>query len=641
MTVRPYRVALVSMPFAPIKQPSLQIGLLKGLLDQRGIEAHTFHLNLDMAQRLGYRPYDVLIDMAIPPIAEWLTSPSAFGEVGDETEFVRTWKMAFNHVAERTGWSEADLLRLRHEGIPAFLDACMAEVPWGEYDMVGFSSTFLQHLMSLALARRIKEAHPHVQIVIGGVNVSEPVGREHFKAWTWLDHMCLAEGNALVDLVERLRDGTLGEGVPGFLSRRDGEILDPGYAPLCTDMDSVPDPDYDEYFERVKRLGFNYQQEFPDSMTSLPFEASRGCWWGDKRQCTFCGLGIIGRSFRSRSPEKVLEQLDRLSRRYRTWTFGAVDSIMDPRYVDELFGTIAREGYAFRLGFMVRASLSPRQLCTVSNGGAFSIQPGFESLSSLVLKQMHKGTNGLHNVNILKWARHLGLHIQWNLLTRIPGETAEDYAHMLRNMRRIIHLEPPECCVPIWLQRCSVYFQEPEAHGVRNIRPFPYYASLYPPGTVEPDRIATYFECDMDGTLRAEETRPLRDFVDAWRERWRQSPLPDLFYYKGVDRMQVIDTREPGAPQVRLLGRIQSLVLEACEERPQSRAAICRRLAPVLDATILEGMVDRSLECLVMWGIVLEEGGRYLTVALPDRTQIRPRDAWTGESRREEERTSP
>ena len=62
--------------------------------------------------------------------------------------------------------------------VPEFLDECFASVDWSKYLVAGFTTTFAQSLATLSLARRIKHAHPHVQIVLGGANVDSEMGVE-------------------------------------------------------------------------------------------------------------------------------------------------------------------------------------------------------------------------------------------------------------------------------------------------------------------------------------------------------------------------------------------------------------------------------------------------------------------------------
>src|SRR5687768_4515073 len=78
--IRDYGVALVSMPFGPIRRPSIQLGLLKALAVRSGFPARTFHLGLDFAARVGVRSYTRFGTMFRHDLlGDWLFSKEAFG----------------------------------------------------------------------------------------------------------------------------------------------------------------------------------------------------------------------------------------------------------------------------------------------------------------------------------------------------------------------------------------------------------------------------------------------------------------------------------------------------------------------------------------------------------------------------------
>src|SRR5438132_10383264 len=84
---------------------------------------------------------------------------------------------------------------------------------------------------------------------------------------------------------------------PGLCFRERGDVcvVNEADGPRVP-MDSVPLPSYDEYFERLERATFG--PDIQDTVT-LFYEGARGCWWGEKSQCTFCGISSLAMPFRS------------------------------------------------------------------------------------------------------------------------------------------------------------------------------------------------------------------------------------------------------------------------------------------------------------------------------------------------------
>lgn len=149
------------------------------------------------------------------------------------------------------------------------------------------------------------------------------------------------------------------------------------------------------------------------------FETSRGCWWGEKSHCTFCGLnGALG--FRSKSAGRALAELMELADRHPDPPI-AVDNILDMRYFRDLIPALATHGLGRDLFYEVKSNLRREQLVALRRAGITHIQPGIESFSDQVLGLMGKGVTGLQNVQLLKWCKELGLRPYWSLLWDIPG----------------------------------------------------------------------------------------------------------------------------------------------------------------------------------------------------------------------------
>ena len=67
------------------------------------------------------------------------------------------------------------------------------------------------------------------------------------------------------------------------------------------DLDALPVPDYSDYFRDLDASGVS-----ADVLPVLLFETARGCWWGAKSHCTFCGLNGGAMAFRAKSQSRAL-----------------------------------------------------------------------------------------------------------------------------------------------------------------------------------------------------------------------------------------------------------------------------------------------------------------------------------------------
>src|ERR1019366_5910563 len=77
-------------------------------------------------------------------------------------------------------------------------------------------------------------------------------------------------------------------------------------------LDDVPVPEFGEYFRRLDELGLTRRVR-----PQVPLEIARGCWWGQKHHCIFCGLNGSQMVFFDKSPARVVEEIRALKRHGR------------------------------------------------------------------------------------------------------------------------------------------------------------------------------------------------------------------------------------------------------------------------------------------------------------------------------------
>jgi ribosomal peptide maturation radical SAM protein 1 len=320
-------------------------------------------------------------------------------------------------------------------------------------------------------------------------------------------------------------------------------------------------------------------------------------------------------TYRSKSPARVLAELDSMASRYGVKEFGAVDNIMDLRYLREVFPVLAAQHKDYRFFYEVKANLTQEQVAIMARGGMRAIQPGIESLSTHVLKLMRKGVTGIQNVRLLKSAYMHGITVAWNLLVGFPGERPEDYERQLATMRLIPHLPPAYGLGRIWLERFSPNFTEAAELGFVNIRPDRAYACVYPPG-LDFARIAYFFEYDAPDTLPDEQYAPMREQVRRWRQGWQQLRRPYLYSLRADDVLKIVDGREPGEPQTHVFDRAAAHIYEFCAPNYHSAAQVLEHLRQS-GVPMQVGDVQRHLDTFAELGLMLEEDGLYLSLALP------------------------
>ena len=601
------------MPFMDAHRPSIQIGLLKSIAVAHGFPVRTMHAYLSFAAAIGVDYYQLLAQHRGPMVGEWLFSLDAFREAAPDPDSDMLADLAdgLSYFAMPPAELRRRLTTIRHETVPAYLDSLIDALPWHEVAIAGFSSTFQQNTASLAFARRLKERHPHIFTIFGGANFDGDMGPELVRAFDCIDAAIIGEADeAFPRLLRALADGKDLDDVPGLARRVDGEVSLTPPLPPNLQLDDLPVPDYEDYFEQAESLGILSQAR--RRMISLPIETARGCWWGEKHHCTFCGLNATTMRFRSKSAGRVLRELEQQSRRYRTFNFEAVDNVLELSYLNELFPKLREIESGYELFYEVKANLSREQLRLLAEAGVAHIQPGLESLSSNVLRLMRKGVRAGQNVNLLRWSQYYGISVSWNLLWGFPGETEQDYVGQAAAIPHLLHLPPPASASRIWLERFSPLFTEQDTGGLRYKTPERSYQYVYP-ADVDLEKAAYFFDYLVEGSVPETAYAAVRDAAKAWSSAWQAGQPPMLTHRSAPRFVQIRDQRHQGHDGTYTFEDTLADLYLACGNRPTTAAAVRRKLGLRLS----EEAIHEVFQEFQQRGLMFIDGQLALALSLP------------------------
>jgi ribosomal peptide maturation radical SAM protein 1 len=611
------------MPWSSVRKPALSMALLKSCVRNAGHHADLHLLNIRFAERIGLHLYESIIDRG-SFLPEWFFAQQLFGPSG-LGEIANSWQdlcsVPANHglrdevrvVAENS----AELCeRIASEHVPRFIDDCVTRVAWERYQVVGFTTTFAQSLSSLLLARRIKEKFPAVKIIFGGANVDDEMGVEFMKGFEWIDYVVHGEAEkSLPSLLSNISSGRPHDRVPGVTMRTDSAVIpgDKDPKPLIN-MNEAPVPDYSDYIRELERTGFARKFD-----VRLWFESSRGCWWGAKHHCTFCGLNATEMSFRKKDPARVYSELRHLSESYHCLSFCATDSILALEYFNQLLPKISEMQADLHFFYEVKANLNREQIRKLAAAGIREIQPGIESFNSRLLRLMRKGVTAIQNIQLLKWCLEEGITPSYNILYGFPGETPEDYRDFPDLCRMLAHLIPPDNIGPVIFERFSPYHYESQKFGL-TLKPIDLYRFLFPENRVALEKIAYCFQGEWEGQEGDpnEYAQPAVEAVRSWRAQWNQRPS-FCYYAQGPNYLMVYDSRprRDGSQRVRqlLLNEEVSAIYKFCDEN-RSLQSIQEMMRTRFQGRATVEQVQAWLDHLVHEELMFEEGQRYLALAV-------------------------
>jgi ribosomal peptide maturation radical SAM protein 1 len=299
-------------------------------------------------------------------------------------------------------------------------------------------------------------------------------------------------------------------------------------------------------------------------------------------------------TFRAKSPNRVLTDLQQLAEQRSSTNVQVVDNIMPHHYFRDVLPKLSEEVRNLRLFCEVKANLSMAHVVALKAAGVVAIQPGIEALCSSLLKRMDKGVTARQNIALLRYARSADLALFWNLLYGFPNDQLWEYEQTLALIPLLRHLEPPSSVHRLSIDRFSPYFKSPEKYGLHNVRPVEGYADVVPAGT-DVAKLAYHFTADYPSAAldNPDLMRRISEDVEAWRQSWSGGgPRPSLEVASLTsDRYVVFDTRGlPGTRDISFLTRDQAsllLVGANSESTAHLQWALERRLVVEVDASIV------------------------------------------------------
>lgn len=671
-------IALVCMPYSETAQPSLALGLLRAVCDQQGLSSQVLYPNLWFSEEVGPAVYDLIYGAySTTLIGEWTFGGALFPEdQRDHREYIknvvfiieRDARWQWQHITNRYPYVDfAELLFEVRRRTSEFVEDVADRVVELNPRIVGCSSTFEQQCASISLLRAVKQRRPDIITMIGGANCEGDMGRTAFEQFPWLDYvvsgeadgffgpMCakILEQGSLAMTPAELPDGVLGpyhrnghalirkhQMGPGDISavspartigrvpQGDGAAALPilqstprsDGSPIARleDMNLSPTPNYDDYFTFLAETRALSKWIRP----SLPYQTARGCWWGEKSHCSFCGISRTAIKFRAKTSDNVMEQLVAMRDRYKTSVFNGNEYIFDYRFFATLLPRLKEFSGFFK--FEVKSNLRPDQLQAFVDAGVLEIQPGIESLHDEILTLIRKGVAAYQNILLLRRARRLGLSISWNLLHHVPGDRDEYYGEMAEFVPLLSHLQSPYGFSQIHYDRFSPYWRDPASYGL-DLLPAYGYEHVYPFPLDVLKNIAYFFETpwQREGSYSLY-LDPVKDAgwlrlykaVSEWRDaRLSSNGPPELIATHLGDRTEFKDTRPIAVGLHFQIEGLEHLIYWQTEDGV-APVTLMKNFSQENPGAYTEEAIQEAISGLLEKKIVLRVSGRLLALAV-------------------------
>lgn len=286
------------------------------------------------------------------------------------------------------------------------------------YDVIGFSLYTTNVYLSVFMAILIKLNYPNTKIVFGGPQITQgETTRELLIKGNIADYLILGEGeDPMYQLIQTLKNNEKPENIIGIKTKNNFDNPDTFYQSM--DLESLPVPDY---------TGINFQDFNP---VMIPIYSNRGCPF----RCHFCSEhSLFGKKFKRRSPQRVIDDMKILSKKYGLNYFTIADSLINSSndWLEEFTDILLNTEEKFFWGGYFRAQLKEELVKKMKSVGLFSAILGVESFAQKTLDNMNKKKESDEIIDSIHYLVENEVYSFVNLFVGYPGEKETDFLSTL------------------------------------------------------------------------------------------------------------------------------------------------------------------------------------------------------------------
>lgn len=546
-----FDVCLVSMPVADLI-PSMALSLLKSCLNRAKIKSivcyenlfYVQHCGLERYRHLKFSRYEFLMGeiifsktahgkplLSLSQYLDWMKNIRlpVGGINPEELESANFW---INHLEEQQTNAEN------------FIQESAERILQYQPRIVAFVSMFQQTNATIAVARRLKMEKNPPLILVGGANCTGDLGAALLEYVNVFDYVFTGEADDIFANVcsSLLKNGSiLPENLPNGVLSRQSPSQKKIIGRVTKNIEILPIPDFHDFFSTYEKL-------FSNKHAPFLLEGSRGCWWGEKKPCTFCGLNGHLKGYREKNTEQLVKEIEYLVQEHPSAEICILtDNILSRKQIKELPAALSQRKIKLKFSAEIKSNITEEDIRSLAKIGFFQLQPGIESLQDDLLEIMNKGCRAIKQIETLKFCNMYNIFVAWNLLCGFPGEKEKYYTELANLLPKIMHLPPPIKFNHIRFQRFSEYVEKTNYYGLL-LRT----ARVYDFAFADKDfinRLAYFFEPVDDEELynywniskKGDAYQRVYNFVKLWQNK---SQKPQLLYMRdSIESILIYDTR--------------------------------------------------------------------------------------------------
>ncbi len=251
------------------------------------------------------------------------------------------------------------------------------------------------------------------------------------------DFVCQGEGFVtFVELLKLLKSGSKIEQneIPGLWYFDNGQIRSNPRAELIKNLDDLAAPAWDLVpMDRYRAHNWQCLHDLSDRQPYGVIYTSLGCPFS----CSFCSLKALFGSpgVRFRSPQKVIEDIDVLVKKYQVRNIKVLDEcfVLRQSHVFEVCDLIIQRGYDLNIWAYARIDTVNKEiLARLKQAGVRWLAYGIESSEETILAGVNKGSFNRDDIKeTIEMTKKAGVNIVGNFMFGLPDDNYETMQNTL------------------------------------------------------------------------------------------------------------------------------------------------------------------------------------------------------------------
>lgn len=181
----------------------------------------------------------------------------------------------------------------------------------------------------------------------------------------------------------------------------------------------------------------NYtKKDYTSPELILPLQTSTSCYWA---KCIFCECSGSDIKYEVKPAERIVEEIEYLSAKYKTKYFYFWDNSIHPKYAEKLSELLIKKKLNIKYSIYARLEeeFDDKLLRNLKKSGCVLIHWGVDSASERVLDYIQKGISAKTAEKVIKRSYNAGINNFVYLILGFPTQTVEDLEKDVNFIKKI------------------------------------------------------------------------------------------------------------------------------------------------------------------------------------------------------------